>query len=144
MDKIAEAMQEVSQKGYGAVMPGRDEIKLEEPELVRHGSKYGVNIRASAPSVHMINAEIETEIAPIVGTQQQAQDLIDYIKAAQTDTNQASIWDTLIFGKTMGELVDEGMKVKISKMTEECQEKMQETLKKIMNESNGNVIFVII
>ena len=144
VDKIAEAMQEVSQKGYGAVMPGRDEIKLEEPELVRHGSKYGVNIRASAPSVHMINAEIETEIAPIVGTQQQAQDLIDYIKAAQTDTNQASIWDTLIFGKTMGELVDEGMKVKISKMTEECQEKMQETLKKIMNESNGNVIFVII
>lgn len=142
--KIAEAMQDVRQKGYGAVMPGREEIKLQEPLLVRHGSKFGVNIRASASSVHMINAEIETEIAPIVGTQQQAQDLIDYIKAAQADTNQQSIWDTLIFGKTMGELVDEGMKTKISKMTENCQEKMQETLKKIINESKGNVIFVII
>lgn len=142
-DKVAAAMNEVHQKGYGVVTAGKDEIEIMEPELVKHGNKFGVNIRANAPSIHMISAGIETEIAPIVGTQQQAQDLIDYIRAAQDDSSQA-IWDTLIFGKSIGELVDEGMKGKISKLTDECQLKLQETLRKIINDSKGNIIFVII
>lgn len=142
-DKVAAAMDEVHQKGYGVVTAGKDEIDIMEPELVKHGNKFGVNIRASAPSIHMISAGIETEIAPIVGTQQQAQDLIDYIRAAQSDSSQA-IWDTLIFGKSIGDLVDEGMKGKISKLTDECQMKLQETLRKIINDSKGNIIFVII
>ncbi len=142
-DKVAAAINEVHQKGYGVVTAGKDEIDIMEPELVKHGNKFGVNIRASAPSIHMISAGIETEIAPIVGTQQQAQDLIDYIRAAQIDSTQA-IWDTLIFGKSIGELVDEGMKGKISKLTDECQQKLQETLRKIINDSKGNIIFVII
>lgn len=142
-DKVAAAMNEVHQKGYGVVTAGKDEIEIMEPELVKHGNKFGVNIRANAPSIHMISAGIETEIAPIVGTQQQAQDLIDYIRAAQDDSSQA-IWDTLIFGKSIGELVDEGMKGKIAKLTDECQLKLQETLRKIINDSKGNIIFVII
>ncbi len=142
-DKVSAAINEVHQKGYGVVTAGKDEIEIMEPELVKHGNKYGVNIRASAPSIHMISAGIETEIAPIVGTSQQAQDLIDYIRAAQADSSSA-IWDTLIFGKSIGDLVDEGMKGKIAKLTDECQLKLQETLRKIINDSRGNIIFVII
>ena len=92
----------------------------------KHGSKFGVNIRASAPSIHMISAGIETEIAPIVGTQQQAQDLIDYIRQT-SDASGDAIWDTLIFGKSIGELVDEGMKSRDCRLTDECQQKLQET-----------------
>lgn len=143
-DTVALALTEVGQKGYGAVMPVRDEIHVEEPVIIKHGSKYGVNIKVNAPSIHMISANIETEIAPIVGTQKQAQDLVDYIKSAAAKSEDGNIWNTLIFGKSMGELVDEGMKTKIAKMTVTCQEKMQETLQKIINESNGSVIFVII
>lgn len=141
---VSSAMSEVKQKGYGSVMPPKDEIVIKEPVIIKHGNKYGVNIKATAPSIHMISAEIETEIAPLVGTQQQAQDLVDYIKNANDSEDKNSIWNTLIFGKTMEELVDEGMKTKISKMTDNCQEKLQETLQKIINDSNGSVIFVII
>lgn len=143
-DKVAQALTQVEQKGYGAVMPVRDEIVVEEPVIIKHGSKYGVNIKVNAPSIHMISANIETEIAPLVGTQKQAQDLVDYIKASAGENEDGSFFDTLILGKSMGELVDEGVKTKISKMTDACQEKMQETLQKIINESNGSVIFVII
>lgn len=142
--KVSQAIEQVHQKGYGVVAPQRDEIVVEEPQIIKHGNKFGVNIKATAPSIHMISAAIQTEIAPIVGTQQQAQDLIDYIKSAENGPEQQSIWETLIFGKTMGELVDEGIKTKVGKMTDNCQEKLQETLQKIINESNGNVIFVII
>ena len=142
-DKVSAAINEVHQKGYGVVTAGKEEIQIREPEIVKHGSKFGVNIRASAPSIHMISAGIETEIAPIVGTQQQAQDLIDYIRQT-SDASGDAIWDTLIFGKSIGELVDEGMKSKIAKLTDECQQKLQETLKKIINDSKGNIIFVII
>ena len=142
-DKVSAAINEVHQKGYGVVTAGREETTIMEPELVKHGSKYGVNIRASAPSIHMISAGIETEIAPIVGTSQQAQDLVDYIRSAQ-EGGDAAIWDTLIFGKSIGELVDEGMKSKIARLTDECQLKLQETLRKIINDSRGNIIFVII
>lgn len=142
-DKVARAVSEVRQKGYGVVAAGRDDIDILEPQIVRHGNKYGVNIRAKAPSIHMISAEIETEIAPIVGSEAQAKDLADYIKAAQNKSPEA-VWDTLIFGKSVGDLVDEGMSTKVSKITDECQLKLQETLKKIINESRGNVIFVII
>ncbi|MBB5263599.1 stage IV sporulation protein A [Catenibacillus scindens] len=142
-DKVAEAISQVHQKGYGVVTAGKEEIQIMEPELVKHGNKFGVNIRASAPSIHMISAGIETEIAPIVGTQQQAQDLVDYIRLAQSGSGEA-IWDTLIFGKSIGELVEEGMKGKIAKLNDECQLKLQETLRKIINDSRGNIIFVII
>lgn len=142
-DKVSSAINEVRQKGYGVVTAGRDEIEIMEPELVKHGNKFGVNIRATAPSIHMISTGIETEIAPIVGTSAQAQDLIDYIRTAQSG-DPSAIWDTLIFGKSIGELVDEGMKGKIAKLTDECQQKLQETLRKIINDSRGNIIFVII
>ena len=141
--KVSQAVAAVQGKGYGMVMPNAEEVTFEEPELIRHGSKYGVNIKAHAPSIHMISATIETEIAPIVGTQEQAEDLIRYIRSSSKESPK-DMWNTLIFGKSVGQLVEEGIQTKIGRMTDDSQSKMQETLQKIINDSNGGVIFVII
>lgn len=142
-EKVSSACEQVKYKGYGVVSPIQEEIQLEQPEIIRHGNKYGVKIRASAPSVHMIQANIETEIAPIVGSEEQAQDLIRYMKEQQ-DTSEEGIWETNIFGKTMRQLVDEGISSKINKITEESQMKLQETMQKIVNDSRGGLICIII
>lgn len=142
-DKVSQALSSVNAGGYGLVMPQREEVTFEDPEVIRHGSKYGVNIKAHAPSIHMILANVETEIAPIVGTESQAEDLIRYIKA-EAQAENGDLWDTLILGKSIGQLVEDGIQNKVSRMTEESQGKMQETLQKIINDSNGGVVFVII
>lgn len=141
--KVSNACEEVRQKGYGVVSPVHSEIQIEEPEIIKHGSKYGVKIKAMAPSIHMIKATIETEIAPIVGTQEQAADLITYINENSKD-NPEGIWDTNIFGKSIRQLVDEGINAKVSKMTDDDQLKLQETLQKIVNDSNGGLVCIII
>lgn len=140
--KVLHAMESVRMKGYGVVTPYRSEIHLESPQLIKHGSKYGVKIKAQSPSIHMIKADVVTEIAPIVGTQSQAQDLIDYI--AQSDESENGIWDTNIFGKTVEELVNDGIAGRISMIGEDSQLKLQETMQKIVNESNGKMICIII
>lgn len=142
-EKVSSACEQVKYKGYGVVSPGQNEIVIEEPQLIRHGSKYGVKIRANAPSIHMIQANIETEIAPIVGTEEQAMDLINYMKE-QSQTSPEGIWETNIFGKTMKQLVDEGIATKINKMNDDSQMKLQDTMQKIINESNGGLICIII
>lgn len=141
--KVSTACEEVRQKGYGVVSPIHEEIQIEEPEIIKHGNKFGVKIKATAPSIHMIKANIETEIAPIVGTQEQATDLITYIKENSKD-NPEGIWDTNIFGKSIRQLVDEGIHTKVSKMTDDDQIKLQETLQKIVNDSNGGLVCIII
>lgn len=140
--KVLNAMESVRYKGYGVVTPERSEIVLEKPEVIRHGNKFGVKIKAESPSVHLIRANIETEIAPIVGTQQQAEDLIRYISDA--DTSQDGIWDTNIFGKTVEQLVNDGISSKIAMIGEESQVKLQETMQKIVNDTNGGIICIII
>ncbi len=142
-EKVSSACEQVKYKGYGVVSPSQNEIVIEEPQLIRHGSKYGVKIKANAPSVHMIQANIETEIAPIVGTEEQAQDLINYMKE-QAQISPEGIWETNIFGKTMKQLVDEGIASKINKMNDDSQMKLQETMQRIINESNGGLICIII
>lgn len=142
-EKVGTACEQVKAKGYGVVTPVQEEITLEEPEIIKQGNKYGVKIRAAAPSIHMIQATIETEIAPIVGSEAQAEDLIRYMKE-QEQSNQGGIWETNIFGKTMRQLVEEGLLSKVNKMTEESQMKLQETMQKIINESNGGLICIII
>jgi stage IV sporulation protein A len=140
--KVLNAMESVRQKGYGVVTPERDEITLENPTLIRHGNKYGVKIKAQSPSIHMIKANIETEIAPIVGTQQQALDLIGYISNAET--SKKGIWETNIFGKTVEQLVNDGITAKVSMIGEESQIKLQDTMQKIVNDSNGGMVCIII
>ncbi len=139
--KVLDAVNMVRIKGYGVVTPDKDEIVLERPELIKHGNKFGVKIKASSPSIHMIRANIETEIAPIVGTQEQAEDLITYIN--QTDA-QSGMWDTNIFGKTVEQLVNDGITAKVAVIGEESQMKLQDTMQKIVNDSNGGMVCIII
>ena len=141
-EKVKNALSQVRMKGYGIVMPDKSEIVLEEPELIKHGNKYGVKIHAQAPSINLIKAHIETEIAPIVGNEQQARDLIAYIK--NNEATEDGVWETNIFGKSVEQIVEDGMQAKISQMTEDCQTKLQDTLQKIINDSNGGMICIII
>ncbi|WFR54786.1 stage IV sporulation protein A [Anaerocolumna sp. AGMB13025] len=141
--KVSSACDQVRARGYGVVAPTREEITVEEPEVMKHGNKYGVKIKATAPSIHMIKANIETEIAPIVGSEDQANDLIAYIKKNSAE-NPDGIWDTNIYGKSIQQLVDDGISTKINKMTDESQLKLQETMQKIINDSNGGIICIII
>lgn len=140
--KVMGAVEAVRFKGYGVVTPEKSEITLEKPELIRHGNKYGVKIKAESPSIHMIRANIETEIAPIVGTEEQAKDLIEYINNAEV--GDKGIWDTNIFGKTVEQLVQDGITSKVSMIGEESQMKLQESMQKIVNESNGGMVCIII
>ncbi|MDO4328253.1 MAG: stage IV sporulation protein A [Lachnospiraceae bacterium] len=141
--KVQDAVSQVRLKGYGAVTPERSEILLDEPQVIRHGNKYGVKIKAEAPSIHMIKAQIQTEIAPIVGSEQQAQDLIAYIKESARE-NPEGIWDANIFGKSIEQIVEDGIDSKISQLTDESQMKLQDTMQKIINDSNGGMICIII
>lgn len=140
--KVLHAVEAVRCKGYGVVTPDRDEITLDKPEVIRHGNKFGVKIKAESPSIHMIRANIETEISPIVGTEKQAEDLIRYISDA--GTSEEGIWETNIFGKTVEQLVNDGITGKIAMIGEESQVKLQDTMQKIVNDSNGGLVCIII
>lgn len=141
-EKVEDAMEAVKAKGYGVVNPGLSDITLEEPVLIKHGSKYGVKMKAVSPSIHMIKANIETEVAPIVGNEEQAKDLIEYIKEGQN--TEEGVWSTNIFGKSIGELMEDGIRSKISMMDDESQMKLQDTMQKIVNDSNGGLVCIII
>lgn len=142
-EKVQNAMSQVRLKGYGVVTPERSEILLDEPQVIKHGNKYGVKMKAEAPSINLIKAHIETEIAPIVGSEQQAEDLISYIKE-NAKNSEDGIWNTNIFGKSIEQIVEDGIQAKVSQMTEDCQMKLQDTLQKIINDSNGGMICIII
>ncbi len=142
-DKVLNALNQVRMKGYGVMTPERTEIILDEPQLIKHGNKYGVKMRAEAPSINLIKAQIQTEIAPIVGSEQQAEDLIAYMKD-NARRKEDGIWDTNIFGKSIEQIVEDGIQTKVSQMTEDCQMKLQDALQKIINDSNGGMICIII
>lgn len=140
--KVTDALMAVRMKGYGVVVPEKEEIVLEKPQLIKHGNKFGVKIKAESPSIHLIRAGIQTEIAPIVGSQEQAEDLIRYINMAED--SKEGIWETNIFGKTVEQLVKDGIAAKISMINDDSQMKLQETMQKIVNESTGGMICIII
>ena len=140
--QIKDAFADVKMKGYGVVSPKKEEITLEEPQIIKQGNKYGVKIHSEAPSIHMIRANIETEIAPIVGNERQAQDLVEYIKA-ESETPEG-VWGTNIFGKSIEDLVMDGMRNKITTINDESQVKLQDTMQKIVNDSNGGLVCIII
>ena len=142
-EKVGDACNQVRMNGYGVVTPDMDDVSIDEPELMKHGSKFGVKIKATAPSIHMIKADIETEIAPIVGSQAQAEDLINYIQE-NAKNGKEGIWNTNIFGKSIQQLVEDGIRNKANNMTDESQEKLQETIHKVMNDNNGGLVCIII
>lgn len=142
-DKISYALEEVKAKGYGIVTPSIDELILDEPEMVKQGSRFGVKLKAKAPSIHMIQANIETEVSPIVGSEKQSEDLVNYL-LSEFENDPKKIWESNIFGKSLHELVNEGLQNKLSKMPEEAQCKLQETLERIVNEGSGGLICIIL
>lgn len=142
-DRIESALYDVRETGYGIVMPGADELRLEEPEIVKQSGRYGVKLRASAPSIHMIRADIETEVSPIVGSEKQSEELIHYL-LKEFDGDPGKIWQSNIFGKSLHELVSEGLNNKLKRMPDDARGKLQETLQRIINEGNGGLICIIL
>ena len=142
-DRIAYALEEVEAKGYGIVTPSIDELVLEEPEMIKQGSRFGVKLKATAPSIHLIKTNVETEVSPIVGSEKQSEELVNYL-LSEFESNPKEIWESNIFGKSLHELVNEGLQTKLAKMPEEAQIKLQETLERIVNEGSGGLICIIL
>lgn len=141
-EKAEQALQSVRGTGYGVITPNQEEIHLDEPVMIRQGSKYGVKLKASCPSIHLIKADIETEISPIVGSEAQAEDLISYIKNSSQTTE--GIWETNIFGKSIEQLTEDGIRAKLSQIGEESQQKLQSIMQRIVNETTGGFICIIL
>lgn len=142
-ERVAEALSMAEDKGYGIVMPTIDDLHLEEPEIVKQSGSYGVKLTASAQSIHMIRANIETVINPIVGTEAQSEELLKYMKK-EFEENTGKIWDTNVFGRSLYELVNDGLYTKLEQMSEESRTKLSETLERIINEGSGGLICIIL
>ena len=143
LEKMAPALEEVQELGYGVVAPSLDEMILEEPELIRQGNRFGVRLKASAPSLHIIRADITTEITPIIGTEKQCEELVHYM-LEEFEDDPIKIWQKDIFGKSLHDLVREGIQNKLHRMPDNAQEKLQETVQRIVNEGSGGLICIII
>ncbi len=141
--RVKDALDEVEATGYGIVMPQLEELTLEEPEIVHQGGKYGVRLRASAPSIHMMRADINTEVSPIVGSEKQSEDLIKYL-LSEFEQDPIKIWDSNIFGKSLHELVNEGLHTKLARMPADARMKIQETIERVINEGCSGLVCIII
>ena len=142
-DKVADALRDVRETGYGIVIPGISELKLEDPEIVRQGGRYGVRLKASAPSIHMIRADIETAVSPIVGNEKQSEDMVNYL-LQEFEGDAGKIWQSNIFGRSFHELVSDDLQNKLQRMPEDARTKLQETLTRIINEGSGGLICIIL
>ncbi len=142
-NKLKGALDEVEATGYGIVLPDIDDLALEEPEIMKQGGRYGIRLRASAPSIHMMKANIQTEVAPIVGSESQSEELITYL-LREFEENPAMIWESNIFGKSLHELVNEGLHNKLFRMPTDARIKLQETLEKVINEGCSGLICIIL
>lgn len=142
-DKVASALDEVNETGYGIVVPDVYDLTLEEPQITRQSGGYGVKLRASAPSIHMIKADIKTEVSPIVGTEQQSEELVRYM-LSEFETNPQKLWETNMFGKSLYDLVSEGIHTKLAHVPDDAREKLCETLSRVINEGSGGLLCIIL
>ncbi len=142
-DKLKDALRQVEETGYGVVSPKMEEMTLEEPEIVKQGSRYGVKLKASAPSLHIMKVDVQTEISPIVGSEQQSEDLVKSL-LSEFENNPKGIWETNMFGRSLHSLVNEGLNKKIIAMPVEAQKKMRKTLTRIINEGKGGIICILL
>ena len=141
--KIKDALKAAEEDGYGVVLPTVEEMNLEEPVLVKQGGKYGVKLKASAPSLHIMKVDVSTEVSPIVGTEKQGEDLINFIMNKFED-NPSGIWETNMFGKSLHDLVNEGLQGKLTAMPKDAQGKMRKTLTRIINENRGGILCILL
>lgn len=142
-DRLSGALEQVRSTGYGVVSPTLEELKLEEPQLVRQGGQFGVALKASAPSLHIMRVDIDTELSPTVGTQQQSEELVRYLMSG-FESDPEAIWSTEIFGKSLHDLVREGLNQKLVRMPEDTQSKLRETMNRILNEESGGMICILV
>lgn len=142
-DRIAGALKAVEQTGYGLVTPDMDDVSLQRPELMRQGNRYGIRLRANAPTLHLIRSDIETEVAPILGTQEQSEAFIDTLNQ-QYENDRQALWDTNFFGKSLQMLVQEGLNGKLHRMPADAQEKVQTALTRMLNEGEGGMICILL
>ena len=142
-EKIRQAYEDVKETGYGIVMPDIDELTLEEPEIIRQGSKYGIRLKAAAPSIHMMKTQICTELTPIVGSEQQSEELVLYL-LKEFEESPGKIWESNIFGKSLHELVNEGLHNKLYRMPEDARGKLRETMERIINDGCSGLICIIL
>ncbi|MBQ9521658.1 MAG: stage IV sporulation protein A [Oscillospiraceae bacterium] len=141
--RVADALKDVREKGYGIVVPDMSELKLEEPEIMKQGGRYGVRLRASAPSIHMIRADIQAAVSPIVGNEKQSEDMVNYL-LQEFEGDTSKIWETNIFGRSFHELVNDDLQAKLRRMPEDARKKLQETLTRIINEGSGGLLCIIL
>ena len=141
--RVKNALDEVEATGYGIVMPDVEEMTLAEPEIMKQGGQYGVRLKAAAPSIHMMKAEIKTELSPVVGSEKQSEDLVKYLLAGFED-DPLKIWDSNIFGKSLHDLVNEGLHAKLSKMPPDARGKVRETIERVINEGCSGLICIIL
>lgn len=142
-DKLKDALEQVEETGYGIVVPNQNAYTLQQPEVVKQGGKFGVKIKASAPSLHIIKVDVETEVTPLVGTETQSQDLVDYL-SERFETDPEGIWETNLLGKSLYSLVDDNISSKILMMPADAQRKMKKTLGRIINEGKGGVLCILL
>ena len=143
LEKVMEAYKDVNDTGYGIVMPSMEELTLEEPEIIRQGGRYGIRLKANAPSVHMMKTTIKTEITPIVGSEQQSEELVAYL-LKEFEEDPSKIWESNIFGKSLHELVNEGLHNKLYKMPSDARTKVKETVERIINDGCNGLICIIL
>ena len=141
--KVAAAMEEVRATGYGIVIPEAEELELEQPEIIKQGGRYGVRLRAKAPSIHMIRADIETAVSPIVGNEKQSEDMVNYL-LQEFEGDTSKIWQSNIFGKPIYTIAREGVEEKLSCLPTKAVSKLQETLQRVVNEGSGTLICIIL
>ncbi len=141
--RVKDALEEVEATGYGIIMPDIDELKLEEPEIVKQGGRYGVKLRASAPSIHLMKANITTEVSPIVGSEKQSEDLVMYLLSG-FEEDPVKIWDSNIFGKSLHDLVNEGLHTKLARMPIDARMRVQETVERVINEGCNGLVCILL
>ena len=142
-DRVEPAFREVETKGYGIVLPDPAELRLEEPKIVKQSGGYGVRLRAAAPSIHLISADVETEINPVVGTEEQSEELVKYLLSGMED-DPGAVWNTNLFGKSLYDLTNEGIHAKLTRLPDESRERFAETLERIINEGSSGLICILL
>ena len=140
-DQIKTALKMVKQTGYGVASPTLEDMKLENPEVIKQGSRYGVKLKAVAPSIHMIRVDVESTFEPIIGSEMQSKELIDYL---MKDNSENGIWKSEIFGRSLDSIVKEGIQAKLSLLPENARFKLQQTLTKLVNKGSGNLFAIVI
>ena len=141
--KVQAALEAVRGTGYGVVVPNLDEIEIAQPEVIRQGNKYGVKIKSKSPSIHMIKANIAAEVSPVVGTEQQSENLVRFL-LSEFEKAPGKIWETNIFGKSLYDLISEGLSGKLANVPEDAREKLSKTLERVINEGSGGLICIIL